>query len=107
MKPIDREELKRKVAEAIDKVANDFTDGYCPTPYEMTSESDCLEFAEAALSVFEEAGLGAFRNMSRNELDTFLEQIRRQIEERSDTATAANADVSLTQNNPPSPESTE
>ena len=92
---MDRDELKRKIAEAIDKVANDFTDGYCPTPYEMTSESDCLEFAEAALSVFEEAGLGAFRNMSRNELDTFLEQIRRQIEERSDTATCECQDLAI------------
>ena len=51
-----REELLQKCTAAIDKSANSFTDGYCPTPYEITSEDDCRQYAIAVLTAIHEAG---------------------------------------------------
>jgi hypothetical protein len=78
----DMDKLKEKIAAAIEKVANSFTDGYCPTPYEMTSVSDCLEFSEAALTAIEAAGYRLMpkdqilRKMSKDEFSELMAGIR-------------------------------
>jgi hypothetical protein len=78
----DMDKLKEKIADGIEKAANHFTDGYCPTPYEMTSAAECLEFAEAALTAIEAAGFvlmpkdQILRKMSHEEFTEMMARIR-------------------------------
>lgn len=51
MTPLER------MAKAIEAKANDFTNGYIPTPFEIASLDECREYARAALLVLAECDL--------------------------------------------------